>query len=439
MARWIVVAALFAALIGGGAALIIRAQSDDSATELRLSARRLDDGTVELGLQRRTPDGWSARILPDGRFLSLEIPNNEWLNSAAFALSEPDRGAAEAVATPAADDSQAADEAGQSAPADAEAETAQQEQEQADSASVETAEEAVDDGRGDETGAATADAEEDPGGEQAAKSAPADDASGAFDAHADRIIEAVNDARALRASAPPPPSYEVYLVRTGDTLSGIAHTHGIRLARLLEFNGLTPEALIYPDDELLIPSQTDQVPPGGRVVTAAVDAASGADGALPYVPIEAPFEMIGDSTAYGTIRDQPSKAVHSAALTLSADGARLVVACAEGELVAFVRLSSEVPEPSADAPAAVRVHYFLDDGRLRSDRWRVGGERLFAAPDAEGFMAEIGGSERIDLRVEAGDAPVNLTFTIADLLTTPIQPNLDRCGAPAPTLSGPAD
>ena len=433
MARWIVVVALLAALIGGGAALIIRAQSDDSATELRLSARRLDDGTVELGLQRRTPDGWSPRILPDRRFLSLQVPNNEWLNSAAFALSEPDRVAAETVATPAADDVQAAEEAEQPSPAEAEA----TQQEQADSGDEQAGEEAIDESQEDDTGAATAGAEEDPGGEQVAEPAPADDASGPFDAPADRIIEAVNDARALRASAPPPPSYEVYLVSLGDTLSGISHAHGIRLARLLEFNGLTPETLIYPDDELLIPARTDQVPLGS--VVTAVDAASGTDGALPYVAIEAPFEMIGESTAYGTIRDQPSKAVHSVSLTLSADGARLVVACSEGELVAFVRLSSGMPEPSADPPATVRVHYFLDDGRLRSDRWRVGGEGLFAAPDAVGFMTEIGGSGRIDLRVEAGDAPVNLTFTIADLLTTPIQPNLDRCGAPAPTLSGPAD
>ena len=432
MARWVVVAALLAALIGGGAALIIRAQSDDPATELRLSARRLDDGTVELGLQRRTPDGWSARILPDGRFLSLEIPNNEWLNSAAFALSEPDRDAAETTETPApaADDAQATDE---------EEQATQQEQEQADSAGAETAEEAVDDGGGDETAAAEPGAEEDPGGgEQAAESAPAADVSGAFAAPADRIIEAVNDARALRAAAPPPPSYEVYLVRLGDTLSGIAHAHGIRLARLLEFNSLTPETLIYPDDELLIPSQTDQRSLG-RVVTTAVGAAIGADGTLPYVPIEAPFEMIGESTAYGTIRDQGNGAIHSTALTVNSDGARLVVACSEGELVAFVRLPSGMPELSTDRPVAVRVHYFLDDGRLRSDRWRVRGEGLFAAPDAEGFMTEIGGAERIDLRVEAGDASVNLTFSIADLLRTPIQPNLDRCGAPAPPLSGPAD
>ena len=436
MARWIVVAALFAALIGGGAALIIRAQSDDSATELRLSARRLDDGTVELGLQRRTPDGWSARILPDGRFLSLEIPNNEWLNSAAFALSEPDRVAAETTATLATDDAQATEEAEQPSPAEAGEEATQREQ--ADSGDEQAEGDAV--GEEDAGGAqATAPAGAPTNGEDApAEAASAADASGAFDAPADRIIEAVNDARAIRASAPPPPSHEVYLVSLGDTLSGIAHAHGIRLARLLEFNGLTPETLIYPDDELLIPSQTDQMALG-RVVTAAVDAVSGTDGALPYVPIEAPFEMIGDSTAYGTIRDQPSKAVHSVSLTLSADGARVVVACSEGELVAFVRLSSGVPEPGADAPTAVRVHYFLDDGRLRSDHWRVGGAGLFAAPDAEGFMTEIGGSGRIDLRVEAGDAPVNLTFTIADLLTTPIQPNLDRCGAPAPTLSGPAD
>ena len=426
MARTLLVAVLLlAALIGGGAALIIRAQSDDSATELRLSARRLDDGNVELGLQRRTADGWSARILPDGRFLSLNVPNNEWRNSAAFALAESGPEEAAPAAPPAADQAEPVQEAADETVDDGDEEpvagTAGEEDAESDTQAVEP-EDAPDDA-------------EEPAEEE---STAASDTNGAFDAPADLIIDAINDARALRAAAPPPPSYELYLVRAGDTPSGIAHNHGVSLARLLEANDLTPATLIYPGNELRIPVGTAQ---GSleRAIAVVADAVSDADGALPYIPIEAPFDAIGGVTAYGTIRDQRSGAIHSAALTTNSEGARLVLACSEGQLVAFVRLPSELSELSAESQSPLGIYYHLDDGRLRSDHWRIGGARLLAAPDAEGLMAELSGSVRISLRIGSGAESVNFAFAIADLLATPIQPNLARCGAPAPQLSGEGD
>ena len=103
MGRAIVLAALvLAALIGGGAALIIRAQSDSGSAELRLSARRAADGSVELGLQRRAGDVWSARILPDGRFLPADAAVDEWFDSASFALGEVGGEAGDGDAEPAA-------------------------------------------------------------------------------------------------------------------------------------------------------------------------------------------------------------------------------------------------------------------------------------------------------------------------------------------------
>ena len=446
MARMLVIAALLlAAVVGGGAALIIRAQTDDAGAELRLSARRLDDGRVELGLQRRVEGGWGARILPDGRFLSLDAPNGEWLNSAAFALAESGSGEAEPAATPAADQSEPVQDAAQAAPA--EGEEAASERERAAADDGEAADEAVD--SGDEERAAEAGGEEDAEGEAqavgpnetsgdaeepareeppaASDAGSVPEASGAFDAPADLIIDAVNDARALRADAPPPPSYELYLVRSGDTLSGIALAHSVSLARLLEANDLTPAMLIYPGNELRIPVGTD---PGALERAIAVVAPDAGD-ALPYIPIEAPFEAIGGG-AYGTIRDQRSGMVHSATLTASSEGARLVFACSEGRLVAFVRLPSALPGLSADGRSSLGVYYHLDDSRLRGDRWRIGGERLLSAPDAAGLVAELGGAEQISLRIGDGAESVNFAFAIADLLATPIQPNLDRCGAGAP-------
>lgn len=422
MARTLLVAALLlAALIGGGAALIIRAQSDDSATELRLSARRLDDGSVELGLQRRTADGWSARILPDGRFLSLNVLNNEWRNSAAFALAESGPEEAAPAASPVADQAEPVQEAagetvddGGEEPA---AGTAGEEDAESDTQAVES-ENAPDDA-------------EEPVEEE---STAASDADGAFDAPADLIIDAINDARSIRAATPPPPSYELYLVRGGDTLSGIALAHNVSLTLLLETNDLTPTTLIYPGNELRIPVGTAQ----GPLERASAVVADAVPDALPYIPIEAPFEAIG-GVAYGTIRDQRNGAIHSAALTTNSEGARLVLACSEGQLVAFARLPSELPELSAEGQSSLGVYYHLDDGRLRSDHWRSGGDGLIAAPDAAGLIAELGGSEQISLRIGSGAESVNLTLPIADLLTTPIQPNLARCSAPAPPLSGAGD
>lgn len=432
---------LLAAVVGGGAALIIRAQTDDSGAELRLSARRLDDGRVELGLQRRSAEGWGARILPDGRFLSLNAPNNEWLNSAAFALAESDGGAAapgaSSGASAAAEQAVSDEEAEQGAPAEtveAEADgsaAAAQPDQAADDEGEESAAEAG--GEEDAEGESRAVEPDDAEGRVGEEPAAASDAGSAFGAPADLIIDAINDARAIRAAAPPP-SYAVYVVRAGDTLSGIALAHGVSLARLLEANGLSPATLIYPGNELRIPVGADRMPLARAIGVAGSDV----DDALPYIPIEAPFEAI-DGVVYGTIRDQRSGVVHSAVLTASDDGARLVAACSEGRLVAFVRLPAEVPALGVDGRASLGVYYHLDDGRLRGDRWGIGGERLLVAPDAAGLVAEIGGSGRISLRIGGGADAVNVGFAIAELLSTPIQPNLDRCGAPAPTLGGAGD
>ena len=268
----------------------------------------------------------------------------------------------------------------------------------------------------------------------AAESTDANDADGAFGAPADLIIDAVNDARALSIAAPQQPGYALYLVSGGDTLSGIALAHGVSLARLLEINELTPATLIYPGNELRIPVGTAQE----SLERASAGVAGAVPDALPYVPVEAPFEAIG-GVAYGTIRDQRNGAIHSAALAINSEGARLVLACSEGQLVAFVRLPSELPELSAGGRSSLSIYYHLNDGRLRGDRWRIGGGHLLAAPDAADLVAELSGSEQISLRIGAGAESVNLTLPIADLLTTPIQPNLARCGAPARPLSGGGD
>lgn len=49
--------------------------------EVRINARRLDDGRVEVGLQQRGDSGWANRQLPDSRFIPPNAEAGRWLNS----------------------------------------------------------------------------------------------------------------------------------------------------------------------------------------------------------------------------------------------------------------------------------------------------------------------------------------------------------------------
>ena len=415
MGRVVVVAALvLAALIGGGAALIIRAQSDSGSAELRLSARRAADGSVELGLQRRAGEEWGARILPDGRFLPADAAVDEWFDSASFALGEvggdgdagPSAQTGESGGQAAVD----ADGAGatESEQAEGEGESAAEGEGAAGAAEESGSEDAADGDGLDERG----------GGEVAA-----DDAAGAGgDADetveplsvvspADRIIDALGGVRLVRA---PPPVWEAYRVARGDTLSGIAASFGVTLGDLLELNGLTPTALLYPDQELLIPQ------PMG-------ESAAEPGGSPGYAPIEAAPGVGAEAIVYGTIRDQSSGVVHSAALTGADGAAQLAVVCADGGLAVFVLAPADWPGAAGGDSPPLRVYYQLDGGPLRGDRWEIEGGRI-AASDAGRLVGELEGRERLSLRVDAGSERLRAEFAIAGLLATPIQANFNNCG-----------
>ena len=419
MGRVVVVAALVvAALIGGGAALMIRAQSDSGSAELRLSARRAADGSVELGLQRRAGEEWSARILPDGRFLPADAAVDEWFDSASFTLGEVEGEAG------GGDAAQAGESVGQAA---AEAD--------ADGAGAEESEQAEEEGESAAGGEGVAGAAEESASEDAADGdgvddqgvggeAAVDDAGGAEGdidktvgpppvvSPADRIIDALGGVRLVRAAAP---VWETYRVARGDTLSGIAASFGVTLADLLELNGLTPAALLHPDQELLIPRSA-----GER-------SAESGDGPG-YAPLEAAPGVAAEAIVYGTIRDQSSGVVHSAALTGAGDGAQLVVACAGGRLAVFVLAPPDWVGAGGGDSGALRVYYQLDGGPLRGDRWEVEGGWI-AASDAGRLVGEFEGRERLSVRVDAGSERLRAEFAIAGLLATPIQANFNNCGA----------
>ncbi len=73
-----------------GALLLSVAQSDehgDGGTEVRVSARQLDDGRVEVSVQQRGADGvWGERQRPTARFVPADPPAG-WLNSSSVTLA----------------------------------------------------------------------------------------------------------------------------------------------------------------------------------------------------------------------------------------------------------------------------------------------------------------------------------------------------------------
>ena len=61
---------------------------DASEVEVRIVARRLDDGRVEFGLQQHGGDGsWGGRLLPSRRFFPADAGVGRWLSSSRLVLS----------------------------------------------------------------------------------------------------------------------------------------------------------------------------------------------------------------------------------------------------------------------------------------------------------------------------------------------------------------
>ncbi len=82
-----------------GAVWAATSDSSDSEAEVRISAERLDDGRIEVGLQQRGDDGdWGDTRFPPRRFLETETPVGETRYSTGIGLplvSRADRATAE--------------------------------------------------------------------------------------------------------------------------------------------------------------------------------------------------------------------------------------------------------------------------------------------------------------------------------------------------------
>ena len=74
------------ALLAALASSIVLAAADGEA-EVRISARQLEDGRVEFGLQQRVDSRWGERVLPRSRYFPADATVNRWLNSTPMTVS----------------------------------------------------------------------------------------------------------------------------------------------------------------------------------------------------------------------------------------------------------------------------------------------------------------------------------------------------------------
>ena len=74
--------ALLAALAGS---IALAATSGEA--EVRITARQLEDGRVEFGLQQRMDGEWGERTLPSSRYFPADVGHNRWLNSTPMTVS----------------------------------------------------------------------------------------------------------------------------------------------------------------------------------------------------------------------------------------------------------------------------------------------------------------------------------------------------------------
>ena len=65
--------------------------SGSGTGEVRVATRSLDDGRVEVAVQQRAADAdWSARQLPDARFLPADVESGVWRVSSGVPISAAD-------------------------------------------------------------------------------------------------------------------------------------------------------------------------------------------------------------------------------------------------------------------------------------------------------------------------------------------------------------
>lgn len=81
-AKTLIILALLAVIAGGA---VWAATSTE--TEVRIVARRLDDGRTEFGIQQRVGGAWGEEVLPTSRYFPAEVSHDRWLRSSSLRLT----------------------------------------------------------------------------------------------------------------------------------------------------------------------------------------------------------------------------------------------------------------------------------------------------------------------------------------------------------------
>ncbi len=84
--RRVLFAAVLAATLLGLAGGVI-AETIEKTYEVRIVARRLDDGRTEFALQPRDGDEWEERILPARRYFPADPGHSRWLHSSTIPIT----------------------------------------------------------------------------------------------------------------------------------------------------------------------------------------------------------------------------------------------------------------------------------------------------------------------------------------------------------------
>lgn len=88
MRRLLTIAGLLVAVAVGAIGTLTVNSQPDGSTEVRITAQRLEDGRTEFGLQQRTANGWSDRILPRSRYFPAEVEPGRWLSSTPISVGD---------------------------------------------------------------------------------------------------------------------------------------------------------------------------------------------------------------------------------------------------------------------------------------------------------------------------------------------------------------
>ena len=79
-------AALAVAFVIGAVAVGAIAASSAGETQVRISARQLEDGRIEFALQQDDGDGWGERQLARARYFPADPGHSRWLNSSPYTV-----------------------------------------------------------------------------------------------------------------------------------------------------------------------------------------------------------------------------------------------------------------------------------------------------------------------------------------------------------------